>query len=118
MGMIDYWAETALCGLLYTPLIGNAAARRLLQNLFVTDADLRPDAPTGLLHVEVHRGSRPAVDRALETLFSQLNEMELSPQSLHSAQTGGRIQHNQPAWQVVALLRLPLSESQLQRATY
>jgi hypothetical protein len=77
VGMIAYRAETALCGLLRTSLIDNAAARRLLQDLFDADADLRPDAPAGLLHVEVHRGSRPAVDRALESLFSQLNEMEL-----------------------------------------
>ena len=77
VGMIAYRAETALCGLLRTPLIDNAAARRLLQDLFLADADLRPDAPAGLLHVEVHRGSRPAVDRALESLFSQLNGMEI-----------------------------------------
>lgn len=77
VGMIAYRAETALCGLLRTPLIDNAAARSLLQDLFIADADLRPDAPAGLLHVEVHRGSRPAVDRALASLFSQLNEMEL-----------------------------------------
>ena len=48
-----------------------------MHDLFVTDADLRPDAPAGLLHVEVHRGSRPAVDRALPSHFSQLNGMEL-----------------------------------------
>jgi hypothetical protein len=77
VGMIAYRAETALCGLLRTPLIDNAAARRLLQDLFQTEADLQPDAPAGLLHVEVHRGSRPAVDRALESLFNQLNEMEM-----------------------------------------
>ncbi len=77
VGMIAYRAETALCGLLRTPLIDNAAARRLLQDLFLTDAGLRPDTPAGLLHIEVHRGLRPAVDRALESLYSQLNEMEL-----------------------------------------
>jgi hypothetical protein len=77
VGMIAYRAETALCGLLRTPLIDNAAARRLLQNLFLTEADLRPDAAAGLLHVEVHRGSRPEVDRARESLFRQLNGMEI-----------------------------------------
>jgi len=75
--MIAYRAETALCGLLRSPAIDNAAARRLLQDLFLTEADLRPDLANSQLHVEVHRGSRPAVDRAMENLFAQLNEMEV-----------------------------------------
>jgi len=76
--MIAYRAETALCSLLRSPTIDNAAARRLLQDLFVTEADIRPDPSAGLLHVEVHRGSRPVVDRALAALFEQLNEMEIT----------------------------------------
>jgi hypothetical protein len=76
--MIAYRAETALCGLLRTPAIDSTAARRLLQDLFVTEADIRPDGASGQLHIEVHRGSRPAVDRALENLFSQLNEMAIT----------------------------------------
>ena len=74
--MIAYRAETALCGLLRSPTIDTTAARRLLQDLFVTEADIRPDTASGQLHIEVHRGSRPAVDRALETLLSQLNDMD------------------------------------------
>jgi len=49
-----------------------------LQDLFVTDADIRPDPSAGVLHVEVHRGSRPVVDRTLDALFIQLNEMEIT----------------------------------------
>ncbi len=75
--MIAYRAETALCGLLRSPAIDTTAARRILQDLFMTEADIRPDATSGHLHIEVHRGSRPAVDRALENLLSQLNEMEI-----------------------------------------
>lgn len=77
VSMIAYRAETALCGLLRSPVIDTTAARRLLQDLFVTEADIRPDAASGQLHIEVHRGSRPAVDRALESLFGQLNEMAI-----------------------------------------
>jgi hypothetical protein len=73
--MIAYRAETAMCALLRPPAGENTAARRLLQDLFITEADIRPEADTGQLHIEVHRGSRPAVDRALESLFEQLNEM-------------------------------------------
>jgi hypothetical protein len=94
--MIAYRAETALCALLTKPpldtaqgktstvdaadgdaaAMDTAAARRVLQDLFVTEADLRPDPAAGILHVDVHRGSRPAVDRILRDLFSKLNEME------------------------------------------
>ena len=94
--MIAYRAETAMSALLTSPPLNaaqvqtatvdaadgdaaamdTAAARRVLQDLFVTEADLRPDPAAGLLHVDVHRSSRPAVDRILRELFSKLNEME------------------------------------------
>lgn len=75
--MIAYRAETALCSLVRSATIDSAAARRLLQDLFVTEADIRPDPSAGVLHVEIHRGSRPVVDRTLAALFEQLNEMEI-----------------------------------------
>jgi len=75
--MIAYRAETALCSLVRSATIDSAAARRLLQDLFVTEADIRPDPSAGVLHVEIHRGSRPLVDRTLAALFEQLNEMEI-----------------------------------------
>ena len=53
-------------------------ARRLLQNLFLTEGDIRPDTAAGRLYVDVHRGSRPTVDRDLTSLFSQLNDMEFT----------------------------------------
>ena len=42
----------------------------------MTEADLRPDPRARILHVEIHHGSRPAVDLALSSLFDQLNEMQ------------------------------------------
>jgi hypothetical protein len=75
--MIAYRAETALCSLVRSATIDSAAARSLLQDLFITDADLRPDPSAGVLHVEVHRGSRPVTDRTLNALLKQLNEMEI-----------------------------------------
>ncbi len=74
--MIAYRAETAMYALLTSSTLDTPAVRRVLQDLFVTEADLRPDPAPGILHVEVHRGSRPAVDRILSELFSKLNEME------------------------------------------
>lgn len=74
--MIAYRAETAMCSLLTGPTLDTPAARRVLQDLFVSEADIRPDPTAGILHVEVHRASRPAVDRDRSALFGQLNEME------------------------------------------
>ncbi|MCX6878812.1 MAG: hypothetical protein NTW21_34125 [Verrucomicrobia bacterium] len=58
--------------------IDNAAARRLLRNLFVAEADLRPEPSAGLLHVEIHRDFRPVVGRTLTANLEQLNEMEIT----------------------------------------
>ena len=98
--MIAYRAETALCSLLRSPTIDNAAARNLLQTLFVTEADIRPDLETMQLHIGVHRGSRPAIDRSLETLFTQLNEAETTfPGTelvLHYALVGSELAEKSP----------------------
>ena len=74
--MIAYRAETAMCSLLDDSTLDTATARRLLQDLFVTEADLLPEPESQLLHVQIHRSSRPAVDRALSRLFDQLNQMQ------------------------------------------
>ncbi|MCX6878820.1 MAG: hypothetical protein NTW21_34165 [Verrucomicrobia bacterium] len=58
--------------------IDDTAARRLLQDLFVTEADLRPEPSAALLHVEIHRDSRPLVERTLPALLEQLNEMGIT----------------------------------------
>jgi hypothetical protein len=74
--MIAYRAETALCALIRSPSIDLAAARRLLQDLFVNEADLLPDPVNKRLLVSIHRGSRPAVDRDIAALLKILNEAE------------------------------------------
>ncbi len=74
--MIAYRAETAMASLLTTASTDTAGARRILQDLFQTEADLVPDPKEGKLHIHVHRSARPAVDRALLDLFSKLNEMQ------------------------------------------
>ncbi len=76
--MIAYRAETAMCTLLRPAGVKLTEARRLMQDLFTTEADLFPDSASGRLEVHVHRGSRPAVDRILNALFDQLNEMEFT----------------------------------------
>ena len=76
--MIAYRAETAMVGLISGPTVNPAAARRLLQDLFVTEADILPDPTNGQLHVRVHNASRPAANRAVEQLFDHLNKADVT----------------------------------------
>ncbi len=75
--MISYRAETAMAGLLKGPTVDMAAARRLLQDLYVTEADILPRPEDNLLHVRVHNSSRPAANAALAQLFDELNAAEV-----------------------------------------
>ena len=75
--MIAYRAETAMAGLLMGPAVDSAAARSLLQDLFVTEADILPQPENQLLRIRVHGASTPAANRALLRLIEQLNELEV-----------------------------------------
>ena len=75
--MIAYRAETAMVGLLRGPTVDSPQARRLLQDLFVTEADIFPDPEDKKLHIHVHSASRPAANRALSKLFGELNNAEV-----------------------------------------
>lgn len=75
--MIAYRAETAMTGLLTGPTVDTPAARRLLQDLFVTEADIFPDAENKVLRIQVHGASRPAANRSIRSLFAKLNEAEI-----------------------------------------
>lgn len=71
--MIAYRTETAMAAMLVSPTVDFVASRALLQNLFVTDADILPDPENKILLVRIHNASRPAANRSLEVLFSKLN---------------------------------------------
>ena len=75
--MIVYRAETAMVGLITGPTVDSSDARRLLQDLFVTEADIRPDPENEQLNIRVHSASRPAANRALAQLFEHLNKAEV-----------------------------------------
>jgi len=75
--MIAYRAETAMTGLLIGPTVNSAQARRLLQNLFNTEADIFPDKKNKRLHIRVHGASRPAANRSLKQLFVHLNDAQI-----------------------------------------
>ena len=75
--MISYRAETAMSELLTGPAVDTAAARSLLQSLFVTEADILPAPENQLLRIRVHGASTPAANRALLQLIEKLNELEV-----------------------------------------
>lgn len=75
--MIAYRAETAMAALLIGPTIDTPMARRLLQDLFMTEADILPDAENNVLRIRVHSASRPAANKSLQGLLDQLNESEI-----------------------------------------
>jgi hypothetical protein len=76
--MIAYRAETAMVGLISGPTVNSPAARRLLQDLFVTEADILPDPENRELIIRVHSASRSAANRALAQLFESLNKAEVN----------------------------------------
>lgn len=75
--MIAYRAETAMALEATRAGIELPAARRILQDLFTTEADIHSEPEKNRLRICVHRGARPAVDRALENLFQKLNDAQI-----------------------------------------
>jgi len=75
--MVTYRAETAMASLLVSPTVDFTAARTLLQNLFVTEADILPDVENKVLLVRIHSASRPAANRSLDQLITKLNEASI-----------------------------------------
>ena len=75
--MISYRAETAMAGLLKGPTVDLPAARRLLQDLYVTEADVLPRPEKKVLCIRIHNASRPAANTALTKLFDELNAAEV-----------------------------------------
>jgi hypothetical protein len=63
--MIAYRAETAIVGLITGLTVASPAARRLLHDLFVTEADILPDPKNKQLNIRVHSASRSADNRDL-----------------------------------------------------
>jgi transposase len=75
--MIAYRAETAMAAMLLGPTVDMPDARRLLQGLFVTDADLLPDMENNRLRVRIHNASTPADNRSIAVLLDELNKAEI-----------------------------------------
>ncbi|MFY9328370.1 MAG: putative transposase [Georgfuchsia sp.] len=73
--MVAYRAETALVAILRRHLHKEDEARALVRALFVSSADLAPDAQSKTLAVKIHRMASPVHDRAIAALLTDLNEL-------------------------------------------
>lgn len=74
--MICYRSETAMTNLIRSENVTLTDARRILQDLFVNDADLIPCESDKTLTIKVHSASTPATNRSLIQLFDELNNTE------------------------------------------
>ncbi len=74
--MVAYRAETALVALLRRHLNKEDEARALARALFVSSADLVPNAQAKTLTVRIHRMASPVHDRVIASLLNDLNELD------------------------------------------
>ena len=74
--MVAYRAETAMVALLRRHLKNENEARALIRELFVSAADIQPDAAANTLTVKIHRMASPVHDRAIAALLDELTQQE------------------------------------------
>ena len=76
--LIAYRAETAMAAVVREALPADrrAEARRLLQSLYTTEADLLPDPAAGTLTVRLAHPANPLLGRALATLCRELTQTQ------------------------------------------
>ena len=74
--MIAYRAETAMAQIVCSHLSRKDEARRLLQALYKTEADLLPDPEQGTLTIRLHHLANASEDLAVGKLCGELNATE------------------------------------------
>ncbi len=76
IGMIAYRAETIMVNLLRSKTITTTKARAILQDLFTTTVDLKPNQDKKELYVYLHGASTPATNQAVNRLLKEINKTE------------------------------------------
>lgn len=76
--LVAYRAETAMAAVVREALPAGRRdeARRLLQSLYTSEADLMPDAAAGTLTVRLTHPANPLLARALEALCGELTQTQ------------------------------------------
>ena len=82
--MIAYRGETALVGLLRPHLAKEEEARALVRELFVSSADLDPNAQDNTLTIRIHRMACPAHDKAIGALLAELTQLAFHHPETHA----------------------------------
>lgn len=82
--MIAYRAETALVALLRPHLSKEEEARALIRELFVSSADIEPNAHDNTLTIRIHRMACPAHDKAIAALLAELNQLAFLHPETHA----------------------------------
>jgi predicted nuclease with TOPRIM domain len=72
--MVAYRSETTMVTMLTNPTVDSAKARRILQDLFISDADIIPEYDDKILRIRVHNASLPATNRSLAIMLEELNK--------------------------------------------
>ena len=75
--MIAYRTETAMTTIVIGPTVNLPEARKLLQNLYVTEVDILPEPEKKILRIRVHSASWPGANKSIEKLIRYLNETEV-----------------------------------------
>jgi len=76
--LVAYRAETALAMIARETMTHPDDARRLIRDLFCLEADIEPDASTGLLSVRLHTLGNPRSNRAVQHVLDHLNDTEFT----------------------------------------
>lgn len=74
--MIAYRAETALVALVRRHLNKKEEARALIRELFVSSADIVPDACAKTLTIKIHHMANPVNNRAIAALLKEINQLK------------------------------------------
>jgi hypothetical protein len=74
--MIAYRAETAMYNMIKNQLSHPDEDRKLLQQIYTSDADIIPDYSNKTLTVKLHNLNNKKDDKAVQYLCEKLNETE------------------------------------------
>ncbi len=74
--MIAYRAETSMVNILHDSGIKKDEARALVRQIFMTDADIKPDKEKGILKIQIHNMANPRHNGYVQKLCDIVNESE------------------------------------------
>ena len=75
--MIAYRAETSMANVLRDSMSHTDEARRLLQSVYNTEADIIPDKDNNTLTIRLHHLANRSTDASLKSLCDELNATEI-----------------------------------------